>query len=86
MSTRCIPPDRAKVTLIDRSDPDNDSVSLLWTDAANSIDSFDLASLGTVKAVQGDLLATPPRGWVMLEGRCRRRFGYHVKLLTTKRK
>jgi hypothetical protein len=78
------PADRAKVTLIDRRNPDAHVASLVWYDAAYHIDDFDLSILGEVRAVQDDLFASPPRGWVVLNGICPRRAGSSIKLLPKK--
>lgn len=77
---RPLPPNLAKVTSIDRNNPSAHSVSLIWADAALTINNFDLAVLGKVDATQGDLLTNPPRGWVTLHGECRRRIGSYIKL------
>lgn len=84
MATRSIPADRAKVTLIDQSNPGFHSVSLVWTDATHRITDFQLSRLGEVAATQDDLLACPPRGWVSLVGACQVRRGAFIKLLPRK--
>ena len=76
-----MPRDRAKVTLVDRRNPLSHSASLTWTDSSLHIDDFDLTPLGKVEAVQDDLLASPPRGWVVLDGECHRRPSTYLKLL-----
>lgn len=63
----------ATITLIDRTDPEHHAVSLRWTDPAIALDDFDLSPLGEVVAIYSDLLADPPRGWVVLKGKCQRR-------------
>lgn len=82
LAVKALPPDRAKITLIDRSNPLSHQVALAWTDATHKITDFDLSVLGKVDAVQDDLLACPPRGWAVLDGECLRRPSSYVKLLS----
>lgn len=84
MTPKPQPTDRAKVTLIDRRNPDAHVASLVWYDSSYHIDDFDLSVLGEVRAVQDDLFASPPRGWVVLNGICPRRAGSSIKLLPKK--
>lgn len=84
LTVKQLTPDRAKVTMIDKRNPLSHSIALVWTDRSLHVDDFDLAILGKVDAVQDDLLAYPPRGWVVLDGECRRRIGSFVKLLPRK--
>lgn len=86
LTVKTLPPDRAKITTIDRSNPLSHQVALVWTDATHKITDFDLSVLGKVDAVQDDLLACPPRGWVVLDGACLRRPSSYVKLLPTRRR
>lgn len=86
MTTKQIPLGRAKVTLIDKRNPLSHIVCLLWQDKTHHIDDFDLSPLGNVVAVQDDLLAFPPRGWVTLDGNCRRRTSSYVKLLPARQR
>lgn len=80
-SVKQMPADRAKITTIDKSNPSFPAVCIVWTDAKMQPDDFNLSELGDVEAIQSDLLACPPRGWVMLRGECRRKLGSFVKLL-----
>jgi len=74
-----LPHNLAKITSIDRNNPESHSVSLIWADAGLTINNFDVSVLGEVIATQGDLMTTPPRGWVVLKGTCQRRLGSSIR-------
>jgi hypothetical protein len=74
-----LPRNLAKITSIDRNNPEAHAVSLIWADAGLTINNFDLSVLGKVAATQGDLMTTPPRGWVILKGECQRRLGSSIR-------
>jgi len=81
-----LPHNLAKITSIDRNNPESHSVSLIWADAGLTINDFDVSVLGKVDATHGDLMnppprgwVNPPRGWVVLNGKCKRRLGSSIR-------